>query len=267
MTSCWEVLEIEPGSDKASIRQAYSKKLKKTRPDDDPAGFQRLYAAYQSALDALKPSQEKRAIALVDTESSVAAVSEIVEEFREPELAPAFVAPQYAAEIDQMIAQLEELLSIPLRRTNPDNWMFLIGNRNLLEDDYRVALGTRVLSTIIDFEKDQRNRKKYPEEVAGALITRLDDVFLWSAYPGLFIGAHHYADLLGILTRVDPQMRKAKAIPMGGKVVTDYGAAREKDPALQRKRSFGSIDWGFTPSFILLFLIFAMTLGRSCSTI
>lgn len=49
--SCWQVLAIEPTSDKKAIKKAYAKLLKITRPDEDPIGFQHLYDAYQQALE------------------------------------------------------------------------------------------------------------------------------------------------------------------------------------------------------------------------
>jgi len=48
--NCWEVLEIEPTTDEREIRRAYAKKLKVTRPDDDPTGYQVLRDAFDEAL-------------------------------------------------------------------------------------------------------------------------------------------------------------------------------------------------------------------------
>ena len=49
--TCWEILGITPDADKKAIKLAYAKRLKQTRPEDDPEGFKRLYEAYQQALD------------------------------------------------------------------------------------------------------------------------------------------------------------------------------------------------------------------------
>ena len=49
--TCWKILGITPDADKKAIKLAYAKRLKQTRPEDDPEGFKRLYEAYQQALD------------------------------------------------------------------------------------------------------------------------------------------------------------------------------------------------------------------------
>lgn len=49
----WQILDIEPIRDKKSIKKAYAKKLKVTRPDADPEGFKRLNTAYQECLEYL----------------------------------------------------------------------------------------------------------------------------------------------------------------------------------------------------------------------
>lgn len=43
-------LELEPDADERAIKRAYAKRLRSTRPDEDPAGFQQLHEAYQAAL-------------------------------------------------------------------------------------------------------------------------------------------------------------------------------------------------------------------------
>jgi hypothetical protein len=48
--NCWAILGLEPTSDERAVLRAYAKKLRETRPEDDPEGFQRLLAAREQAL-------------------------------------------------------------------------------------------------------------------------------------------------------------------------------------------------------------------------
>jgi len=50
----WHILGIEPTSDERAVKRAYSRKLKETRPEDDPAAFQALRDAYEAAIAMLR---------------------------------------------------------------------------------------------------------------------------------------------------------------------------------------------------------------------
>ncbi|MBS0629942.1 MAG: ankyrin repeat domain-containing protein [Verrucomicrobia bacterium] len=57
----WEILQIEPTGDQRAIREAYSRRLKVTKPEVDPEGFKQLREAYEAALKA-KPFTEPKPI-------------------------------------------------------------------------------------------------------------------------------------------------------------------------------------------------------------
>ncbi|MGV6809092.1 MAG: hypothetical protein ACWA5U_04375, partial [bacterium] len=65
---CWQILGLSDNADKRAVKSAYAKRLKKTRPDDDPEGFQRLHAAYKRASQLAKKSAPRPAI---DTETLI----------------------------------------------------------------------------------------------------------------------------------------------------------------------------------------------------
>ncbi|AHG41198.1 molecular chaperone DnaJ [Pseudomonas syringae CC1557] len=48
--NCWSILGLDAPSDLRSIKRRYAALLKQHRPDEDPAGFQRLRDAYEQAL-------------------------------------------------------------------------------------------------------------------------------------------------------------------------------------------------------------------------
>lgn len=63
----WTLLDIATGSDARTIKKAYARLLKQTRPEDDPEGFQRLRAAYEYALQtASMPGTDNITVELND---------------------------------------------------------------------------------------------------------------------------------------------------------------------------------------------------------
>lgn len=50
MTPSLRLLGLPDDADERAVKRAYAAKLKTTRPDEDPEGFQRLHEAYQAAL-------------------------------------------------------------------------------------------------------------------------------------------------------------------------------------------------------------------------
>lgn len=50
MSWAFELLGLRPDADAVSVKRAYARLLRTTRPDEDPEAFQRLHAAYKTAL-------------------------------------------------------------------------------------------------------------------------------------------------------------------------------------------------------------------------
>lgn len=99
----WEILGTEPTGDERALKRAYAKRLKVTRPEDDPAAFQELRDAYEYALrhahliaaDLQEQGQEEGDTATADAQAVAAAAA--------PE-APADAPPGQPAELWGVIA-------------------------------------------------------------------------------------------------------------------------------------------------------------------
>ncbi|MCL2572252.1 MAG: tetratricopeptide repeat protein [Defluviitaleaceae bacterium] len=58
MKTNWDILGIQPTTDKEALRQAYMTMLPSHNPEDDPEGFLRLRTAYEEILNGLDQSNE-----------------------------------------------------------------------------------------------------------------------------------------------------------------------------------------------------------------
>ncbi|WP_282244665.1 hypothetical protein [Stenotrophomonas sp. PS02300] len=59
MSGAGELLDLATVGDERGLKRAYARLLKQTRPDEDPAGFQRLHDLYQHALARCRAAQEQ----------------------------------------------------------------------------------------------------------------------------------------------------------------------------------------------------------------
>lgn len=56
----WQILQVEPTTDKKAIKKAYATRSKEVHPEEKPEEFSRLYDAYQSALHHAKMTEQAK---------------------------------------------------------------------------------------------------------------------------------------------------------------------------------------------------------------
>ena len=66
--NAWEVLGIEPTSDKKEIKKAYARLLKQYHPEENPEEFKQIQAAYQQCLH---PDQEIESISFEQNKQDI----------------------------------------------------------------------------------------------------------------------------------------------------------------------------------------------------
>ena len=72
-------LGLPANADERAIKRAYAQQLRQTRPEDDPAGFQQLHAAYQAALDWCRQRTLLQAVPVDHATTSTASAAAPVE--------------------------------------------------------------------------------------------------------------------------------------------------------------------------------------------
>lgn len=95
----WSTLGLDATGDAVAIKRAYAALLKRTRPDDDPAGYQALRAAYDAALE--RAGARPRTAGIVQPPPATPAMDEATDEPQDtfaPQRATAAHAEQVLAD-------------------------------------------------------------------------------------------------------------------------------------------------------------------------
>ena len=247
----WSILGIESTKDRRAIKRAYAVRLKETRPEDDPEGFQRLHNAYRFALAMIDVGDEPvfvhedQVIVLnkPDNKPDNDSVNEVPAEIEveQPPPAPLLTAEQ-EQKIHALCEQMNKVLSEPLRLGNTGAWTFLTDEVELLDDAFRVELGRSILKRIITYNQQMQNRKKHDVSVPPHIISLLDNSFFWTSNPWAFIEGPDADDVFDVLSKVDPGKQMQQGTPVGGQIMRS--TRRPKTPQrVEYEKSSDDYEW------------------------
>ncbi|WP_125721594.1 J domain-containing protein [Pseudoalteromonas rubra] len=166
----WDVLGIEPGADKKTIKRAYTSKLKLCKPDEDPEGFQLLRAAYDEALAQLEEQPQQRVKLGAEEVPPVQTIEQVTPQNNPPEVLPDITVQPHiepvqthvsapdegAQEMQAFEKELTELLDNAYRRNQQGAWQLLIEHPACVDMQNRRAASHRVFHAVLNFQKSAR---------------------------------------------------------------------------------------------------------------
>lgn len=246
--SDWSVLGIEKTNDRREIKRAYARKLKSCRPDDDPAGFQRLHDAYQRLLSRAE-HPDLFSVETYSVEIETANNSDSASETGDNR-----ISSELAVKVDAAMERVMTVLDEPLYINNPGSWAFLSESTDLLDDDYRIALGVRVLFALAEYNHGIKASRRF-DVVQPHIVGLLDSVFFWSSNPWQFIGDDFAEESLNLISQVDPGRAASPARPVGGDLIMS-----SEPPRVRPRKSEGTNWWQV---FVIFWMVIMFV--RLCS--
>ena len=144
--SPWAVLGVEPGSDRKTIKRAYTRLIKEVQPEDHPEEFMQLREAYEWALNSLQSPSAPRVFSVdqpkTDTEALDIATWDNSDEPNAGDSAGAYVADQTTIE-DQPPGKTHE--TAQPARTISDDWT---PNQNIPDDSWGPSQPTQIVDNV-----------------------------------------------------------------------------------------------------------------------
>lgn len=219
----WQVLDIAPTDDKTLIKRAYAAKLKKTRPDEDPQGFQLLHQSYKHAL-AIAPHINEQIDELayeVDEETQGSSCDTIEADTREQ---GAYLEPEYqdtqvsdeqfsdAVQDDEVVQALferqwqavvepiDEIITSHVRRNKISEWEALAQSSwYSLNNNQLDMLGLYVFDKLSSHNMLSKGKRKKYNRITKPIINLLNKIFLWhlqEPHVRYFIGDEKRCDII-----------------------------------------------------------------------
>lgn len=269
MTSgVWDILGIEPTDSERDIKRAYAKKLKVTRPEDDPAGFQQLHSAFKTALMIARDEPYAPPMPAMPAANRIEityddGASLTIENTDEPApvAPPDPLSDEQKSRIRDLMGKVDALLGGTVVNAQlVDRWRFLTEPPDLLDDEFRIELGRRVVGAIANFNQqtDMARRNRGYAPIGAHIITMLDDTFFWSSAPFLFTGPADFQEVMAVVSEVDPGLRQVTTKPVGGQIIE-----ARKSRKWRNSDAFGYYEFSWWQIAIACW--FMIGLAKSCS--
>ncbi len=252
----WKTLGIVEGSDITTIKRAYVKLLKKTRPDEYPAEFQQLHTAYRQAIGLAEQRQRQNESDTSEYALSTLSVDIYNEQQNDCEIESSIAISSEWSEqttvghagiqgtestvhqdegsardsaLEALIERVDDLLLDSEARCDIHRWRFLGNSSWLLEDDFNHKLGVDIFDRItgpslVENRNESRQEKHcaLPQEV----LIFLDELFNWK-YKCLYLisefGEGRSGLVLNILD-VEASINSAPGSVRGGKIIVSEKA-------------------------------------------
>lgn len=202
----WQILQLTPTADIRAIKKAYAVLLKQNRPDENPAGFQQLHAAYQDALrwaeDYLDAEMAQPQAVPAEGGDNASTDATLADETAadtdtgygcgDPDCEHCAADAAWEKYLDEqwetLVQQVEDTLEDPQRRNDPAAWQFLVESEALLDIDFKSAFALRFLQRLLQmFSQQQESGETL---LQADTVTHLNQLFWWSER------RHHYDDYI-----------------------------------------------------------------------
>ncbi|MDH5179231.1 MAG: RDD family protein [Gammaproteobacteria bacterium] len=227
MSHIWKVLGIEKTDDIKAVKRAYAKKLRETRPDEKPAEFQELFAAYKKALfvaetgydfdepdyDDEEDNDEDASATTEDNESDVAEFefdesflhadhhTEDAESPLHPQTYPRTAEESAEDNIQQQekarLLEIVEQIITSNDRYRPASWESVLVSEHLLDDDFFWQFSLALFNRLAKYYNELEYEHHGSYRISHKALKYLWDTFNWQYFDEEVLESVH--DQYGVL--------------------------------------------------------------------
>ena len=186
--NCWNILGIEEFSDRKTVKLAYAKLLKTTKPDDDPQGFAKLHTAYTDAIAAvskdliskksestsdqwLSPTRQKPSITIED------ALAEDEPEYLEAQNFNKQHSEELQKDWDEFITQAKYVIKSKAKKATVEDWAFIKNIPSMQDLEFHSRAGDWLFERVSAANEKSLERKELL--IKPPILDYLNQFFSW----------------------------------------------------------------------------------------